>query len=301
MFWLNYHHLLYFWVVAREGGLAPAGKVLRLSHPTLSSQVKKLEEALGVALFEKRGRKLALTETGRIAYRYANEIFGLGAELREAVRGQRTAGPLRLTVGIADVVPKLLVRQMLAPALAGPEPVTLVCREDRFERLLADLAAHELDVVIADAPVPPGSAVRAFHHLLGESGVSALAPPALVRSLRKGFPASLDGAPMLLPLSESPMRRTLSAYFARHGITPRVVAEAEDSALLKAFAADGMGVLFVPTVIADLVAARYDVAVVGELAGVRDRYYAISVDRKLVHPAVVAIRDGAKGELFGPR
>lgn len=298
MQWLNYHHLLYFWMVAREGGLAPAGKVLRLSHPTLSSQIKKLEDALGVALFEKRGRKLALTDAGRIAYRYANDIFALGAELGQAVRGGRGSAPQRLTVGIADVVPKLLVRQMLAPALAGAEPATLVCREDRFERLLADLAAGELDVVIADGPVPPGSSVRAFHHLLGECGLSALAAPTLARSLRRGFPGSLDGAPALLPLAESPMRRTLSAYFARIGVTPRVVAEAEDSALLKAFAADGMGVLFAPTVIAKLVARRNELAVLGELAGVRDRYYVISMDRKLIHPAVLAIRDAAKGELF---
>ncbi|MEZ4402839.1 MAG: LysR substrate-binding domain-containing protein [Kofleriaceae bacterium] len=298
MEWLNYHHRLYFWIIAREGGLAPAGKLLRLSHPTLSGQVKKLEDALGVALFEKRGRKLALTETGKVAYRYAGEIFGLGAELREALRGHHQ-GTLRLTVGVADAVPKYLVRRMLAPALAGPGLVTLVCREDRFDRLLADLAAHELDVVIADAPVPPGAAVRAYNHLLGESTVTVLAPPTLARGLRRGFPASLDGAPMLLPLTGSPLRRALGGWFARHGVVPRVVAEAEDSALLKAFAADGMGLVFVPTVIAAQVAQRYDLVVVGE-ADVRERFYAISVERRLVHPAVLAIRDGAKDELFSP-
>ena len=298
MEWLNYHHLLYFYVVAREGGLAPAGKLLRLSHPTLSAQIKKLEDALGVALFEKRGRKLALTETGTIAYRYAGEIFGLGGELREALRGQRPGKPARLVVGISDVVPKLLVRSVLAPALGGADAPTLVCREDRFDRLLADLAAHELDVVIADAPVPPGAAVRAYSHLLGESAVTALAAPALARGLRRGFPGSLDGTPMLLPLDGSPLRRALNAYFARHQIVPRVVAEAEDSALLKAFAADGMGVVFAPTVIADRVAARHDLVAIGEVAGVRDRFYAITVERKLVHPAVVAIRDAARDDLF---
>ncbi|MBK9029947.1 MAG: LysR family transcriptional regulator [Myxococcales bacterium] len=299
MEWLNYHHLLYFWVIAREGGLAPAGKILRLSHPTLSAQVKKLEESLGVALFEKRGRKLALTETGRVAYRYASEIFGLGGELRDAIRGQRGAGPMRLVVGISDVVPKLLVRHLLAPALALAEAPTLVCREDQFDRLLADLAGHELDVVIADAPVPPGAAVRAFSHLLGESAVTALAPPALARSLRKGFPRGLDHAPMLLPLPGSPLRRALNAWFARHELTPRVVAEAEDSALLKAFAADGMGLVFAPSVIAAPVARQYDLVAIGEADGVRDRFYAISIERKLVHPAVVAIRDAARHDLFG--
>ncbi len=299
MEWLNYHHLLYFWVVAREGGLAPAGKILRLSHPTLSAQVKKLEESLGVALFEKRGRKLALTETGRVAYRYASEIFGLGGEMREALRGQRPGGPLRLVVGISDVVPKLLVRHLLAPALADPDAPTLVCREDRFDRLLADLAAHELDVVIADAPVPPGAAVRAFSHLLGESAVVALAPPALAKTLKRGFPRSLDHAPMLLPLEGAPLRRALNAWFARHQVTPRVIAEAEDSALLKVFAADGMGLVFVPSVIAPAVTARYGLVDIGDVGGVRDRYYAITVERKLAHPSVVAIRDAARSELFG--
>jgi LysR family transcriptional activator of nhaA len=298
MEWLNYHHLLYFWVVAREGGLAPAGKLLRLSHPTLSAQIKKLEEGLGVALFEKRGRKLALTETGKVAYRYAGEIFGLGSEMREALRGQRPGGPLRLVVGISDVLPKLLVRHLLAPALAEAPAPTLVCREDRFDRLLADLAAHELDVVLADAPVPPGGAVRAFSHLLGESPVVALAAPALVRGLKRGFPKSLDQAPVLVPLEGSPLRRALNAWFARHQLAPRVVAEGEDSALLKEFAADGLGVVFVPGVIAPSVSQRYGLGELGEVAGVRDRYYAITVERKLAHPSVVAIRD-AKDELFG--
>jgi len=298
MEWLNYHHLLYFWVVAREGGLAPAGKILRLSHPTLSAQIKKLEEGLGVALFEKRGRKLALTETGKVAYRYASEIFGLGSEMREVLRGQRPGGPLRLVVGISDVLPKLLVRHLLAPALAEVPAPTLVCREDRFDRLLADLAAHELDVVLADAPVPPGAAVRAYSHLLGESAVAALGSPALVRGLKRGFPKSLDQAPVLLPLEGSPLRRALNAWFARHQLTPRVVAEAEDSALLKEFAADGLGVVFIPAVIAPAVSQRYGLVELGEVAGVRDRFYAITVERKLAHPSVVAIRD-AKDELFG--
>jgi LysR family transcriptional activator of nhaA len=263
--------------------------------------VKKLEEGLGVALFEKRGRKLALTETGKVAYRYAGEIFGLGSEMREALRGQRPGGPLRLVVGISDVLPKLLVRHLLAPALAEAPAPTLVCREDRFDRLLADLAAHELDVVLADAPVPPGGAVRGVQPPArrvagGGAGGAGVGPRAQARLPQEPRPGAGAGA-----ARGSPLRRALNAWFARHQLAPRVVAEGEDSALLKEFAADGMGVLFVPTVIAELVAARYHVAVVGELAGVRDRYYAISVDRKLVHPAVVAIRDGAKGELFGAR
>ncbi len=298
MDWLNYHHLLYFWMVAREGGLAPAGQMLRLAPPTLSAQINQLEDALGVALFEQRGRKLALTETGRVAYRYAGEIFGLGAELREVLRGKLAPGPLRLTVGISDVVPKLLVRRMLEPALRLPGTVTLVCREDRFDRLLADLAAHEVDVVITDAPLPPGGPVRAYNHPLGESPVTALAPRALAPRLRRRFPTSLDGAPMLLPVDGSALRRSLNAWFAGHRITPRVVAEAEDSALLQEFAADGMGVVFVPTVIARLVARRYQLSAIGEVEGGRERFYAISIERKLVHPGVLAIRDAARHDLF---
>src|SRR5512147_1412324 len=170
--WVNYHHLLYFWVVAREGGLVPAGKVLRLSHPTLSAQIHSLEDNLGEKLFTKVGRKLALTDTGRVVFRYADEIFTLGREMVDTVKGRSTGQPLRLDVGIADVVPKLVVRRLLQPALSLPEPVRLVCHEEPYEKLLADLALHTLDIVISDTPVPTGSSIRAFNHLLGETGVS---------------------------------------------------------------------------------------------------------------------------------
>lgn len=298
MDWLNYHHLLYFWLVAREGGLAPAAKILRLSCSTLSGQIHKLEDHLDVKLFAKRGRKLELTELGRVAYRHASEIFGLGQELRDLLRGKPAAGPLKLVVGISDVVPKLLVRRLLGPALTTPEAVSLVCREDRLDRLLADLAGHELDVVIADAPVPAGSPVRAYNHVLGESSLTVMGAAALVRPLRRGFPGSLDGAPMLLPLEGGALRRSLSGWFASAKVQPKVVAEAEDSALLKAFAADGMGLMVVPTVIADIVGPRYGLIRLGELDGIEDRYYAISVERRLVHPAVLAIRDAARTRLF---
>ncbi len=298
MDWLNYHHLLYFWVVAREGGLAPASALLRLSQSTLSGQIRKLERALDVELFQKRGRRLELTELGRAAYRHAGEIFGLGQELRELLRGRRPGGPLRLVVGIADVVPKLLVRRLLGPALTVNGAVTLVCREERLDRLLADLAGHELDIVIADAPVPSGSPVRAYSHLLGESSLVVMGTPQLARPRRRGFPGSLDGAPMLLPLEGGSLRRSLNAWFNSHRIAPRVVAEAEDTALLAAFAADGMGLMVWPEVIADLVGRRYGLARCGAVAGVDDRYYAISAERRLVHPAVLAIRDAARDRLF---
>jgi LysR family transcriptional regulator, transcriptional activator of nhaA len=298
MEWLNYHHLLYFWTVAREGGLLPAGKVLRLSQSALSGQIKRLEDALGVPLFERRGRKLEMTETGRVVYQYAEQIFGLGRELLDTVRDRPTARRLRLTVGISDVVPKLLVRKLLAPAFRAEAALTLVCHEERFERLLAELAMHAYDIVIADSPVPPDASVKAFNHLLGESTVSLLAPAAQAPGLRRGFPAGLDSAPLLMPIRGGALRRELDAWLEANDVQPEIVAEAEDSALLKAFAADGMGALFVPTVIAKVVARRYDLVEVAEVTSVRERYYAISGERRLVHPAVVAIRAAARDDLF---
>jgi LysR family transcriptional activator of nhaA len=298
MEWVNYHHLLYFWMVAREGGLAPAGKVLRLSQSALSGQINSLQQALGQPLFERRGRKLELTETGRLVFRYAEEIFGLGREMLDAVRGRPTGRPARLVVGISDVVPKLLVRQLLAPAFRQEQKLALVCMEDRYDRLLAELAGHTIDVVIADAPVPPDARVRAFNHLLGTSSVTLVAPPSLAPALRRAFPGSLDGAPLLVPLVGATLRRQLDSYFEDRGVRPEIVAEAEDSALLKAFAADGMGALFVPTVIVDVVTKRYGLQAVAEVPEIVERYYAISGERRLVHPAVVAIRAAARADVF---
>jgi LysR family transcriptional regulator, transcriptional activator of nhaA len=296
--WLNYHHLLYFWIVAREGGLVPAGKVLRLSHPTLSAQIHALEDRLGEKLFTKVGRKLALTEMGRVVFRYADEIFSLGREMLDTVKGRSTGQPLRLDVGIADAIPKLVVRRLLQPALALGEPVRIVCHEDSHEKLLADLALHALDIVIADAPVPPGSHVRAFNHLLGDTEVSFFAAKSLARTYKRGFPYSLNGAPMLLPLEQLPLRRALNQWFDRHDIRPRVVAEFEDSALLDVFGGDGVGIFAAPSVVEKEIARQYGVQVLGRAEQVRERFYAISVERRLKHPAVVAISDAARHELF---
>lgn len=298
MEWLNYHHLLYFWVVAREGGLVAAGKVLRLSHPTLSAQVHALEDRLGEKLFVKVGRKLALTDMGRVVYRYADEIFTLGREMVDTVKGRATGQPLRLNVGVAEAVPKLLVRGLLQPALSLPEPVRLVCFEAPFEELLTDLAAHTLDIVISDAPVPSGSSVRAFTHLLGDTGVSFFGTPSLVKTYKRGFPESLDGAPVLLPLENLTLRRSLNQWFDRHDVKPRVVAEFEDSALLKAFGADGIGLFAAPTVVEKEIRSQYGVQLLGEVKGVKEHFYAVSVERRLRHPAVVAISGAAREELF---
>lgn len=298
MEWVNYHHLLYFWTVAREGTLVAAGKVLRLSHPTLSAQIHSLEDHLGEKLFSRVGRRLELTEMGRVVYRYAEEIFSLGREMVDTVKGRASGQPLRLDVGIADVVPKLVVRRLLQPALSLPEPVRLVCYEDAYDKLLGELAVHTLDIVISDAPVPPGSSVRAYNHLLGDTGVSFFGTKSLANSYRRGFPKSLDGAPFLLPLESSTLRRALNQWFDRHDIKPRVVAEFEDSALLKVFGGDGVGVFPAPTVMEADVGRQYGVQVIGRADEVRERFYAISVERKLKNPAIVAISEAARHELF---
>jgi LysR family transcriptional activator of nhaA len=299
MEWLNYHHLLYFWVVAREGGLVAAGKVLRLSHPTLSAQIHALEEQLGEKLFTKVGRRLVLTEMGRVVYRYAEEIFSLGREMVDTVKGRATGQPVRLAVGIADPVPKLVVRRMLEPAWQGAEPVRLVCYENGYDKLLADLALHALDMVISDAPVPAGSPIRAFNHLLGESGVTFFASKALAAQYKRGFPRSLDGAPMLLPLENLTLRRALNQWFDAHDVKPRIVAEFEDSALLSVFGGDGLGVFPGPAAVESEVCAQYGVQVVGRVDGVKERFYAITIERRLKNPAVVAICEAARQRLFG--
>ncbi len=297
MQWLNYHHLLYFWVVAREGGLTAAGKVLRLSHPTLSAQIHTLEDSLGEKLFARQGRKLVLTDVGRVAYRYAEEIFTLGRELQETVKGRPGGKPLRLQVGIADVVPKLVVRNLIRPALEMDAEVRLICTEDRHDRLLAALSLHALDVVLADAPVPPGSGIRAYNHLLGESGITFFGTPAQAASLKRGFPKSLDGAKVLLPLETLPIRRSLNQWFESVGVHPHVVAEFEDSALLKVFGGDGLGLFPAPTVVEDDIQRQHELRVVGRVEEVRERFYAISMERRIQHPGVQAMLAAARDQL----
>lgn len=298
MEWLNYHHLLYFWTVAREGSIARACEKLFLAQPTISGQLRVLEKAVGDKLFARSGRGLVLTETGRTVYRYADEIFSLGRELQDTLRGRPAGRPMRLLVGVADVLPKLVSFRLLEPALALSDPVQIICREDKPERLLSDLSIHGLDIVLSDAPVGPHVKVRAFNHLLGECGVAVMGKAALARPFRKGFPASLDGAPFLLPTENTSLRRALDQWFDRRSIRPSIRAEFEDSALLKVFGQAGVGLFVVPTAVENEVRKQYGVELVGRVEEVRERFYAISVERKLKHPAVVAISEAARQELF---
>jgi LysR family transcriptional activator of nhaA len=300
MEWLNYHHLLYFWYVAREGGLARACAQLMLAPSTVSKQIHELEEALGHRLFEHRGRRLTLTESGRIAYRYAEELFSLGRELQSTLKDRPVGRPLRLAVGVADVVPKLIAQRVLESTQVGEQPVRLVCREDKPDRLIAELALHNLDVILSDSPAPPHVNVRAFSHLLGEYGVTLFAARNVASRLRAGFPGCLNGAPMLLPTENTMLRRTLEEWFQRNDLHPRVTGEFEDSALLMAFGQRGAGVFPAPSPIAREVGRQYKVVEVGTVSGARERLYAVSVERRIKHPGVAAIFDAARAIMEEP-
>jgi LysR family transcriptional activator of nhaA len=299
MEWLNYHHLHYFWVVAREGTIARASVQLRLAQPTISGQIRQLEGALGQPLFTRQGRHLALTDAGRLVYKYADEIFTLGRELLDAVKGRAPGRPLRLVVGVADVVPKAVARRLLEPALGLGQAVRLVCREDRpLEDFLAELGVFKLDVVLADAPAGPGVAVKAFNHLLGECGTSFFATKRLAAAHRKGFPRSLDGAPLLVPGEGSSLRRLLEQWISSEDVRPEIVGEFDDPALMNLFGEDGVGIFAAPTILEAELRDRHQVEVVGRVDSLRQRFYAISVERKLKHPAVIAIRESARRDLF---
>lgn len=299
MDWLNYHHLLYFWMVAKEGSISRAAQQLHLAQPTLSSQIKKLEQSIGSELFERTGRSMVLNDTGQMVFRYADEIFSLGRELTDTLKGMPSGNRLRLAVGVPDVLPKLVVYQLLKPALDLNEQVQLVCFEGKLNDLLADLALHKIDIVLADSPLTPQTHVRAFNHLLGECGVTVFGTAELSKKYKKGFPRSLHGAPMLLPTQNTSLRRVLEQWFDEEEIRPQVLHEFEDSAVLKVFGQAGEGLFLAPSAIEDQVRKQYSVRVVGHISAVRERFYAISVERRLKHPAVLAISQAARDQLFG--
>lgn len=298
MEWLNFHHLRYFWTVAREGSLRRAAEKLHVSQPSISAQIKELEGQLNEPLFRRMGRGNVLTEAGQIAYRYADEIFALGAELVNAIKQRPGAKELRLYLGIADSLPKLVTNEVLKPVLEMSQAVHVICREGKVEDLLSQLIAHRLDVVLADQPAPSG--LKCFNHLLGESGVTFCGAVRLAARLRKDFPRSLHGAAALLPAENTALRRSLEKWFERHSIQPRVVAEFEDAALMKVMAADGKGFIPIPTIVLSEALNRYRFQVIGETQDCRDQFYAITAERKIRHPALALITEKRSG-LFTPK
>jgi LysR family transcriptional activator of nhaA len=299
MEWLNYHHLLYFWTVAREGSIARAAEVLNLAQPTISTQIKQLEASLGEDLLARRGRGLELTASGEMVFAYADEIFSLGRELVGAVRLGMTDRPMRLNVGLVDAVPKTLASEMLRPALDLERPVHLVVREGKLQDLVADLVVHRLDILLSDSRVKGTDAPRVFHHELGHCGVQFLARPTLARKLRRKFPFSLDGAPAILPTENTALRQSLQSWFALHGIQPQVIADVEDGALIKDLAEGGHGFIAVPELVAATVRKRHGLSLVGAAEDCRETIWAISTERRLTHPAVQAVTEANRLRMRG--
>ncbi len=295
---LNYKHLRYFWMVAKTGSIAKAAAQLHLTPQSISGQLTEFADTLGVELFRRVGRNLELTETGRRVARYAEDIFVTGDELLELVRDQGFTKTMSFRVGCADSVSKLIACQLVEPALKLSEPVRLICREGRLDTLVADLAVHRLDLVIADRPIPPQFSVRAYSHMLGESGMSAFATASLAAGLGGAFPACLHEAPMLLPGEDFAIHQRLLRWLEHNDVHPLVVGEFDDSAMMKTFGQSGAGVFFAPTVIASQVCRQYGVQVLGQVDTVVEQVYAITTERRMSHPATVAVSTLARDKLF---
>lgn len=294
MEFLNYHHLRYFWTVAKEGGLTKAAAKLHVSQPTISVQIQALEGVLGEKLLRRAGRNLVLTDTGQHVLSFAEEIFLLGQELLNSVKHRPTARPLRLYLGVADALPKLVAYRIIEPIFHLPQPVQISCCETGVLGMLAELAAYKMDVVLADEPASSAVAPNVFNHLLGESDVTFCAMPSLAAKLRRGFPKSLNGAPALLPMSNTGLRRSLEKWFQACGVRPRLVGEFEDPALVSIIALQGLGFMSIPTVVAKEVVKRYGFAMIGRSKECQQQFYAITAERKLTHPAVLAITSEAR-------
>ncbi len=295
---LNLKHLRYFWAVATHGTIVQAAEALFITPQTISGQLKELESQIGSELFRKEGRKLVLTETGRLVFSYADEMFRLGVELQDVLTGRTQGATITLKVGVAMVVPKLLAYRVLEPVLQIQDPVKLICHEAPLVDLLADLSVHKLDMVLADSPINPSLNIRAYNHALGESGISFFAAPKEAKRLRGSFPASLDGEKILMPSSGSSLRSNLEIWFQRQQIEPVVVAEFEDRALMKTFGERGIGVFTSPTAVEQDVIDKYRVKVVGRSDEVTESFYVISPERHIKHPAINIITQAAKSDLF---
>jgi LysR family transcriptional activator of nhaA len=297
--WLNYHHLYYFWNVVRSGGVNQAAKQLRVSAPAISAQLRELQEQLGEPLFSREGRKLVLTEMGRTVFSYAEDIFTLGRELLDTVKNRPTGRPIRVDIGVVDVLPKMIAQWLIQPALQLEEPVRIVCREASSDQLIARLATLELDVVLSDSPADPNLKIRAYNHPLGDCGITFVAGGPIASSIKGKFPRSLNGVPMLLPTDNTAFRRNLDYWFERNDIHPQVMGEFEDYALLRAFGQAGTAVFPVPSVFETQLKRQDHVRRLGATEEVRTYFFAISAERKLRHPAVVAICESARRQLFG--
>jgi LysR family transcriptional activator of nhaA len=299
MEWLNYHHLLYFWMVARRGSIARACEDLHLAQPTISGQLRMLEESLGEKVFARQGRRLVLTEVGQTVYQYADQIFTLGSELTDLLKGRPRDQPMRLLVGVSDLIPKLIAYRILKPALSMKGGIQIECYEDTPEKLLVSLSAHELDLVLMDAPAYSAARVRVFNHLLGSSTVGLFASPALAKAYRQDFPKSLSGAPFLLPMQNSGFRQFLDQWFEEQSIQPRIIGEFQDTALMSMFGRSGTGIFAAPLAIEREVCKSYGVTKFGDLGTRMMEFYAISAERKIKHPAATVIAEVAKHRLFG--
>jgi len=294
MEWLNYHHLRYFWTVAKEGSLARAAAKLHVSQPSISEQIRELESALGEKLFRREGRNNVLTDTGRVVFGYAEEIFALGRELMNAVNQRPGARTIRLYVGVSDSFPKLVTNEILKPVFALPQTVHVICREGKMEDLLAQLAAHRLDIVLADEPAASSTNFKTFNHSLGETGTTFCAEKKLAAKLKRHFPKSLNGAPALLPTENTSLRRALETWFREQNIQPRIVAEFEDLALMKVMATEGRGFIALPSVAVDDAAGHYGFQPIGQSEKCRVQFHAITAERRIAHPAVALITSQAR-------
>lgn len=295
--WLNYHHLRYFWTVAKEGSLAQAAAKLHVSQPSISEQIRELEGALGEKLFRREGRQNKLTDAGQVVFNYAEEIFTLGRELVNAVKQRPGTQTMRMNVGVVDSFPKLVTNEILKPAFAMSQPVHVVCREGKMEDLLAQLAAHRLDLVLSDEPAPSTANLKVFSQLLGVSSVTLCAEATLAQRLKRNFPRTLDNSPALLPAKNTAMRRELETWFRSNSLKPNVVAEFEDLALMKVMAAEGRGFIAVPTVALREAVSRYHFRSIGQASDCRLQFYAITAERRIAHPAVQEITKSAASTL----
>lgn len=295
---LNFRHLYFFWIVAKEGSITRAAERLGLAIQTVSTQIGLLEQSIGKSLLAPQGRRLTLTEAGRVALSYADQIFLLGEQMQEALTDSDIGHTMRLTVGISDSLPKLISSRLLQAALQLPQKVKLVCHEDRFEALLGDLSVHKLDVVLTDRPVHSGATLRVFSHLLGESDITLFGTPELAKRCKRNFPESLQGAPLLLPTRNNAIRGRIDHWLETHNLRPDIIGEFDDNALLNTFGRNGMGLFPAPSVLAEDVSREFGALPVGELPGVREQFYAISNERKIKHPAVEAILSAIHGKTF---